>query len=63
MGRTGVQAVHEPARTGDVRHSQADLTRAKELLGYRPITTLAEGVEQTVAWFTGAGSTTGDREG
>ena len=41
-----VDAVHEPARPGDVRHSGADLRRARELLGFEPATTLREGLEQ-----------------
>lgn len=61
VGASSVSPVHEAERVGDVRHSQADLTRAKELLGYRPIASLSQGVEETVAWFTGAGSASGER--
>lgn len=43
--------VFEPARTGDVRHSLADLTRARELLGYHPVTSLEDGLADTVAWY------------
>jgi nucleoside-diphosphate-sugar epimerase len=52
-GSPGVQAQHQPARDGDVRHSLADLTRAGELLGYRPITTLEDGLAATVEWYRG----------
>jgi nucleoside-diphosphate-sugar epimerase len=41
----------KPARPGDVRHSLADVTRALELIGYRPRVNLREGLERTVAWF------------
>ena len=34
---------------GDVRHSQADLTRAAALLGYRPTLDFAEGLARTAA--------------
>ncbi|MGH9465920.1 MAG: SDR family oxidoreductase [Terriglobales bacterium] len=40
-----------PARPGDVKHSQADIDRARELLGYRPSISFAEGLERTVAWY------------
>lgn len=40
-----------PAREGDVRDSLASLERAERLLGYRPLVSLAEGLEQTWAWF------------
>ena len=38
-------------RIGDVRDSQADITRARELLGYEPVVSLEEGLRLTMAWF------------
>lgn len=38
-------------RAGDVRHSQADITRATTLLGYAPTHDLDEGLEETTSWF------------
>ncbi len=38
-------------RVGDVRDSQADITRARELLGYEPLVSLEEGVRLTMTWF------------
>ena len=43
-----VEAEHEPGRPGDVRHSLADLSRAREELGYDPQTDLSEGLRLTV---------------
>lgn len=40
-----------PARPGDIRHSQADISRARELLGYQPKITFRAGLERTVAWY------------
>ena len=40
----------EPARTGEVRHSRADIRRARECLGYTPQISLRQGLEQTLAW-------------
>jgi nucleoside-diphosphate-sugar epimerase len=51
MGVPAPTPVHQPPRDGDVRHSQADLTRAGEVLGYRPVMGLEEGLAETVAWF------------
>lgn len=39
------------ARTGDVKHSLADIARAQALLGYTPKHTLASGLERTIQWF------------
>jgi UDP-glucose 4-epimerase len=44
-------ARREPARAGDVRHSLADVTKARRLLGYRPRVGLDEGLEKTMAWY------------
>ena len=45
------QAVFEEPRAGDVRDSQADVSRAKALTGYVPLVDLREGLEKTLAWF------------
>jgi UDP-glucose 4-epimerase len=46
-----VEAVHEQARVGDVRHSLASLDRARELLGYAPAVGLELGLERTIESF------------
>ena len=38
-------------RTGDVRDSEAAVAKAGELLGYRPLVGVREGLEETVRWF------------
>jgi nucleoside-diphosphate-sugar epimerase len=43
---------YQPARPGDVRDSLADISRAQDLLGYRPTVAVTEGLRRTVAWFT-----------
>jgi len=40
-----------PVRPGDIRHSNADITRAKTLLGFAPRYSLSEGLKPTVEWF------------
>ena len=42
----GVEPRYEPEREGDIRHSQADITMAKSLLGFEPRYTLEEGLAQ-----------------
>ena len=46
-----LEAQHEPAREGDIRDSQADISKAKELLGYEPAVTFEEGLQRTYAWY------------
>jgi nucleoside-diphosphate-sugar epimerase len=47
---TSVQAIYEADRAGDVRDSQADISKAKGLLGYTPLVSLEEGLRHTLAW-------------
>jgi len=49
-----LEARHASARAGDVRDSLADLTRARDLLGYRPEVSLREGLRRTVESFRGS---------
>ena len=49
---TGAAVVpaYGPARTGDVRHSQADISRARTMLGYSPTVDFADGLARTLDW-------------
>ena len=47
---TNTKAVYQDGRAGDVRDSQADITKARELLGYVPIVDLEEGLRHTLDW-------------
>ena len=42
---------HGPARSGDVRHSLADIQKARRLLGYTPEVSFGEGLARTLAWY------------
>ena len=50
-GRTEAAAEHREPRLGDVRHSLADITRARELLGYEPRVGLEDGLRLTLDWW------------
>ena len=47
----GQKPVHRDFRAGDVRHSQADISRARTLLGYQPTHTLEEGLSVALDWY------------
>jgi len=47
------RAEHAPAREGDVPHSLASIERARALLGFEPLTPLAEGLRRTLEWYRG----------
>ena len=42
---------YQPPRSGDVKHSQADNTRAVECLGYSELVGLEEGLKKTIDWW------------
>jgi UDP-N-acetylglucosamine 4-epimerase len=44
-------AVHREFRAGDVRHSQADISKISHLLGYVPTHKFAQGIEQAMQWY------------
>jgi UDP-glucose 4-epimerase len=46
-----IPAVYAPARSGDVRHSQADTSAAVRDLGHAPQFTLEEGLRRTLDWY------------
>jgi nucleoside-diphosphate-sugar epimerase len=48
---TEIEARFGEPRPGDVRHSLADIARARRLLGYEPIVQLEEGLARAVAWY------------
>jgi nucleoside-diphosphate-sugar epimerase len=50
-GHADVQAEYRDARVGDVKHSLADITRAREFLGYEPQVGLEEGLRHTIDWW------------
>ncbi|MCX7935909.1 MAG: NAD-dependent epimerase/dehydratase family protein, partial [Planctomycetota bacterium] len=47
---TDIKPRHGEPRPGDVRHSQADISKARRLLGFAPLVTFEEGLRRTVAW-------------
>jgi UDP-glucose 4-epimerase len=55
-GYTG-EVRYAAERSGDVKHSLADISRAKESFGYEPLVNFKEGIERTVAWYKTAAET------
>ena len=46
-----VAPIHGEPRAGDVRHSQADISKAVELLGFAPKKSVEDGLRATVEWY------------
>ena len=46
-----VEPIYQDPRAGDVRDSQADISKAARLLGYTPLVTFEQGLRNTVEWY------------
>ena len=46
-----LRIVRKQARPGDILHSQADITKARRILGYKPQVKLEEGLDNVVSWM------------
>jgi nucleoside-diphosphate-sugar epimerase len=49
-----IQAKYDPPRTGDILHSQADISLARKILGYEPSVLFEQGLKRTWDWYTAA---------
>ena len=50
-GLERIEPVYEDFRPGDIRHSLADTSRARDRLGYRPTFTVREGLAEALDWY------------
>ena len=57
LGDNGIRyekdAIYRDFRAGDVRHSQADVSKANNLLGYDPQYTIEQGIKKAMPWYVG----------
>jgi nucleoside-diphosphate-sugar epimerase len=53
-----LEPTYGESRQGDVRDSQADIRKAKALLGYEPTVSFEEGLARTIAWYRTTGAAT-----
>ena len=49
--KTDIDPIFADDRPGDVKHSLADITRAKEVLGYEPLVYFSDGLERAIDWY------------
>lgn len=48
---TKIEAIFDPPRAGDVRDSLADITRAQQVLGYKPVVDFDEGLRRSIEYY------------
>lgn len=52
---TSIKPLYSPPRPGDIKDSLADISLARELLGYKPAYSLEDGLRETISWFSDRG--------
>jgi UDP-glucose 4-epimerase len=51
MGKENIKPVYAPPRPGDIKHSLADVTLAKKVIGYEPFINFEEGITKAIDWY------------
>jgi UDP-glucose 4-epimerase len=51
MGKEKIKPVYAPPRPGDIKHSLADVTLAKKVIGYEPFVSFEEGIAKAINWY------------
>ncbi|SKB87150.1 UDP-N-acetylglucosamine 4-epimerase [Lachnospiraceae bacterium] len=51
LGKGDVEPIFGPPRAGDIRHSNADISKARELLGYDPEYDFERGIKEAIDWY------------
>ena len=46
-----IEPIYGPNRKGDIKHSNADISNAKNLLGYSPSYSFEDGIKLTIDWY------------
>lgn len=51
LGKEHIEPEYTAPRPGDIKHSLADVSRAKEVIGYEPFVTFEEGIARAIDWY------------
>ena len=46
-----IKPIYKDFRPGDIRHSRADISKAKKLLNYIPSHNVEQGIKETISWY------------
>ena len=51
LDKKDIKPIYGPDRVGDIKHSNADITKAKEILGYDPNWSFESGIKEAIDWY------------
>ncbi|NLA84769.1 MAG: LPS biosynthesis protein WbpP, partial [Clostridiales bacterium] len=46
-----IEPIFGPERLGDIKHSHADISKARDLLGYNPEWSFEDGIRESIKWY------------
>jgi nucleoside-diphosphate-sugar epimerase len=46
-----IKPTYAPSNKGDVKHSLADISAAKKLIGFRPVVLFKDGLKKSIQWY------------
>ena len=46
-----IEPIFGPERSGDIKHSNADISKAKQMLNYTPDYSFREGIKEAIEWY------------
>lgn len=51
MGKSEIEPIYGPDRVGDIKHSNADISKAREKLDYNPEWSFEDGIKEAIEWY------------
>lgn len=51
LDKKDIKPIYGPDRVGDIKHSNADISKAKKLLGYDPDWSFEKGIKEAIEWY------------
>lgn len=51
LDKKNIKPIYGPDRVGDIKHSNADISKAKKLLGYDPDWSFEKGIKEAIEWY------------
>mgnify|MGYP002510258608 FL=1 len=51
LNKEGIEPLYGPDRAGDIKHSNADISKAQKLLGYSPEYSFEDGIQRAIDWY------------
>ncbi len=51
LGKENIKPDYQPPRAGDIKHSLADVSRAKQIIGYEPLVSFDQGIRLAIDWY------------